>query len=85
MIRKLSAGIACISVIFFPWPLTAVLTLGVALFEPLVPLAVGLLMDTLYYLPHSGAMLPLFTIYGAFTTIIAFFVRDRLKASIIGE
>ena len=72
-----------LSALFFPWPLTACLALGMALFEPLVPLAVGLFVDTLYYLPHGGSM-PTFTLVGALVTLGAFFVRSRLKTSIIG-
>lgn len=75
--------VAFISAILFPWPLTILLTLGVAVFEPLVPLAVGIFADTLYYIPHAGA-LPLFSIYGAILTVVAFFVRSQLKTSIIG-
>lgn len=73
-----------LSAVFFPWPLTAFLALGVAPFEPLVPLAAGILVDTLYYSSSSGS-LPLFTIYGALATALAFFVRSRLKTGIIGE
>ena len=55
MTRKLGTLIACLSVVLFPWPLTAFLSLSISLFEPLVPLAVGLLADTLYYAPVDGA------------------------------
>jgi hypothetical protein len=70
-----------LSVIFFPWPLTACLALGMASFEPLVPFAAGLFADTLYYAPNSG--MPMFTLIGAFVTVFSFFVRSRLKTSII--
>lgn len=73
-----------ISVVFSPWPITAILALVASFFEPLVPLAVGLFADTLYYTPQASSI-PIFTICGAFTTAIAFFVRSRLKTSIIGE
>lgn len=73
-----------ISIIFFPWPLAAMLTLISSLSIPLLPLAAGIFADTLYYTPQSG-FLPLFTLLGALVTGIAFFVRSRLKTSIIGR
>jgi len=84
MIRGLLAFIPFVSAIFFPWPLAVILAIGAALFEPLVPLAAGLFIDTLYYAQQVGAI-PLFAVYGAVVTAIAFFVRTRLKTSIIGE
>lgn len=84
MTRGLFTLLAFISTILFPWPLTVLLTLGVSVYEPLVPLAIGIFADTLYYTPQAG-VLPLFTIYGALLTIVAFFVRSRLKTSIIGR
>lgn len=82
MIRGLLTILSFISVIFFPWPLTAALALASAFFIPLLPLAVGVFADTLYYTSHT-APLPLFTLYGAFVTAVALFVRSRVKASII--
>lgn len=79
MMHKAGTVITLISVLFFPWPLTACFALGMALYEPLVPLAAGLFADTLYYAPHARA-LPLFTLFGALATAAAFFVRSRLKA-----
>lgn len=84
MIRGLFTLLSFISVILFPWLLTVLLTLGVSIFEPLVPLAIGIFADTLYYTPQAGA-LPLFTIYGAIVTALSFFVRSQLKTSIIGR
>ena len=84
MMRKIVAVLICFSVVLFPWPLTASLVLGIALFEPFVPLIVGLLFDIFYYVPHEG-IVPLATVYGAFATVLALFVRSRLKTSIIGE
>lgn len=84
MIRPLGTLLTFVSAIFFPWPLTACLALGLAIFEPLVPLAAGIFVDTIYYSSHAG-LLPLFTLYGALATALAFFVRSRLKTGIIGE
>jgi hypothetical protein len=82
MIRKIGIIATFLSALFFPWPLTAVLALGVSLSEPLVPLAAGLFADALYY-TSSASALPFFTISGAIATGIAFFVRSRLKTGII--
>lgn len=84
MMTGLLTLLAFVSTVLFPWPLTVLLTLGIAVFEPLVPLAIGIFADTLYYSPQAG-VLPWFTICGALVTILAFFVRSRLKTSIIGR
>jgi hypothetical protein len=84
MMRGIFTLLAFVSAVLSPWPLTALLTLGIAIFEPLVPLAIGLFVDTLYYAPQAGAF-PLSTLYGALVTVLAFLVRSRLKTSIIGE
>lgn len=82
MMRRALVFGTFLSALFFPWPLTACLAAGVSLFEPLVPLAVGLFVDTLYYVPH-GMALPLFTLWGGLGTGVAFFVHSRLKTSSI--
>lgn len=84
MMRPVLTLVALVSALLFPWPLTALLALSVSLFEPLVPLSAGLLTDTFYYAPSSGG-LPLFTLYGAVVTALAFFVRSRLSKGIIGR
>jgi len=83
MTQRFGTIVAFLSAIFFPWPLTALLALLLALFEPLVPLAIGIFMDALYYVPH-GSFFPAATLWGALITALAFFVRTRLKTSIIG-
>lgn len=82
MMRKVGTIATFISAMVFPWPLTAFLACALALSEPLLPLSAGLFTDTLYYAPQ-GAFLPLYTLFGAVVTGIAFFVRSRLKASIL--
>lgn len=82
MMHKAGTLLTFLSAMFFPWPFTACLALGMALFEPWVPFAAGLFTDTLYYAPHGGS-LPFLTISGALVTVAAFFVRSRLKAGII--
>ncbi len=73
-----------VSALFLTWPFTALLALIVSIFEPMVPLAVGLFTDTLYYTPQAGN-LPMFTFAGALLTAIAFFVRSRLSEGIINK
>ena len=73
-----------ISLVLFPWPFTALLALAAAAFEPLVPFAIGLLADALYYAPQSGGW-PLYALLGAAATLAAFFVRSQLEASIISR
>jgi len=79
MMRGILTLTSLVSVVLFPWPLTTVLVLASASVEPLLPFSVGLLADTLYYVPHAAAF-PLFTLCGAAATVLAFFVRSRLGA-----
>lgn len=82
MMRVIGTFATCFSVLFFPWPLTVCLALGMALFEPLVPFAAGLFADTIYYAPPGNGA-PFFTIAGALVTALSFFVRSRLKTGSI--
>lgn len=82
MMRALLIGTAFISVVLFPWSLTVVLALASSFFEPLMPLAIGIFSDTLYYVPQAYAV-PVYTLYGAGLTSMLFFVRSRLRAGSI--
>jgi hypothetical protein len=73
-----------VSVILFPWPLSVLLTVVTSFFEPLVPIAVGIFADTLYWAPHAST-LPIFTLYGLVLSAVAVLVRSRLSAGIIGK
>lgn len=84
MIRAILTIVTFISVIFFPWPLTAALALLSSPLSPLLPLAIGLFADTLYYIPQSGAW-PLLTLYGAIVTCVAIIVRRKLRTGIINR
>lgn len=84
MTYKLAAVLACLSVLVFPWPFAAILSLGLSLFVPFVPVVVGLLIDIFYYASYGGA-LPFATFSGAGITALALLVRSRLLASIIRE
>lgn len=82
MIRAAAALFSLVAVIFFPWPYAAAVALLAGGAEPLVPFAVGLFADILYYPPSSGHM-PLFTLAGLAATLALFFVRKWFRASII--
>ncbi|MBI5405502.1 hypothetical protein HY972_00480 [Candidatus Kaiserbacteria bacterium] len=78
-VRGALALSALLSAVFFPWPLTAILALASAPLEPLVPLAVGILLDALYFAPESGSI-PVLALSGLAVSVAAFFVRSRLLA-----
>ncbi|MHB1769965.1 MAG: hypothetical protein ACYCPH_02720 [Minisyncoccota bacterium] len=82
MMRGALVFAALASVIFFPWPLTVALALISSFVEPLAALAVGIFADTFYYAyaPQTG-IVPIFSLLGALTTVIALLVRSRLRAS----
>ena len=71
-----------ISVVFFPWPLTALLAIVASVREPLMPLAAGLFVDTLYYAPQAGTW-PVFTFYGLGVSVIVVLVRRQLRTGTI--
>lgn len=77
MIRGTLTILSFLSAAIFPWPLTAILALAAAAFEPLVPLALGIFADTLYYSPKVS-ILPIFTLAGALVTALAFILRKRI-------
>jgi len=78
MMRGIATIGALISVVLFPWPLSVALAVCAAVYEPLVPLAVGILFDVFYFTPQ-GTTLPFFTIAGAVGTGVALFVHSRLR------
>ncbi len=80
--RILITLIAFVSVILFPWQFTAFLVLVSSFFVPLLPLAIGIFADTLYY-SMKITLVPLYTILGLLVTGIAIFVRTRLQTSTI--
>lgn len=82
MIKGVLTIATFISVLFFPWPLTAFLAFVASVYVPLVPLAVGIFSDTIYFSPQAN-FLPIFTIFGAIVTSVIIFVRSRLSTGII--
>ncbi len=71
-----------VSAVAFPWPYTALLACWAAVYEPFTPLAVGVFFDLLYYVSGTGT-LPIATFGGLIVSLIAWFVRGRLRAGII--
>jgi hypothetical protein len=67
-----------VSAVLFPWPITGLVALATAYFEPLVPLAVGLFADTLYYTPQASSA-PWFSVFGLVVTIGAVVLRSRIR------
>lgn len=82
MIRIAVLLAAFVSLFCFPWPLTVFLTLSIAYDEPLVPLAVGMCADALYFAAVPGSYWTM-TVCGALATIISYWVRKRVHTSII--
>jgi hypothetical protein len=80
--RGILIFLAFISAILFPWQITAVLVVASSFFIPLLPFAVGIFVDTLYYTPRV-ALIPWFTLLGVVVTLVAILVRSRLQASTI--
>ncbi len=78
MMRGALSISAFVSVLFFPWPFAAILAIASAWYEPLMPLAVGVFADAVYYTIHA-ARLPWFTVFGAVVSAVVIFVRTRLK------
>lgn len=67
-----------VAAVIFPWPLTALLVLSMTSLEPLLPLAAGIIYDSLYFTPHTYAF-PLATVYGAGVALFASVVHSRLR------
>ena len=84
MMRGIYTIVTFVSVLLFPWPVAAVLAFVSALHLPLLPLAIGIFFDTLYYTKATG-FLPLGSMCGVLVSTIALFVRSRLNPGIIGR
>jgi hypothetical protein len=83
ILRSVVLIAAFLSPILFPWPLTALLALIAAAVSPLAPLAVGLIIDTLYFSRTASLFVPWATILGAVATLGAFSVHRFLETSIM--
>lgn len=78
MIRGTLTILTFVSILFFPWPLSVILVFATGAYEPFVPLAAGLFIDTLFYVPAAHNW-PLFTIGGILVTFAIFWLRSRLS------
>lgn len=80
MIRVVSIALALIAPFFFPWPLTALLTLIASYFFPPLSFLIGALMEFLY----GVGGVPWAFIVGAFGSVFMYFVRKLIQARIMG-
>lgn len=69
-----------VSLIAFPWQLTALLTLIVGYWLPVFPLIVAALAELLYY---PGYGMPHILIYGAIGSLFMYLVRSFVKTRIM--
>jgi hypothetical protein len=76
------AGIALASPFIFPLSFTLVLALISGAASPLLPLTVGIMLDTLYW-THGGYSYPLYSLLGGIVTIAAFGVHRFAATSIM--
>lgn len=81
MMRGLSILATFLCLFLFPWPVAFIGAVLFSLLEPLLPLAVGILAEALFYAPGQG--LPFYALGGLLATLAAYFVQSRLKAGII--
>ena len=77
-------SLAFISTILFPWQCTVLLVGISSFFIPLLPIAIGIFADTLYY-TSKVSLVPLYTICGVIISGAMFLVRQRLQAGTIGK
>lgn len=82
MIKGALTILALLSVVALPWQLATVIALAAGTMVPLMPLACGLFAEALYWTPRLS-LLPFFALSGALATTLLYFVRGRIKASII--
>lgn len=74
---------ALFSFFLFPYPYTLALAFVASIFVPWFALALGLLYDALFMIPHEGSV-PLASILGAVSSLLAHLVRRFVKARIMG-
>lgn len=82
MIRIVVLVSAVLSFFFFPYPVSALLLLAVALLLPFAGFALGLFAEALYFSPGVH-VLPLWAIGGACATAFALLVHRFVKTRII--
>ena len=82
IIRFGAALLALASPLLFPLGITIILAGVGAIVTPLLPLAVGLIFDALYW-HGSASWLPWASLVGALLSIVAFFVHRYVRTSIM--
>lgn len=81
MVRIIVIGTAFLSVFFFPYAITSILSGIASLYFPPTAILVGVLTDLLYYMPPG---IPSASLAGIALSGTAFLVRRFIKARIIG-
>ncbi len=82
MIRSVLIIAAVLSPLWFPYPLTLVLSFAASLVLPGAGLFVGIFTDVLYFNPQVS-MIPVASVTGAAISLGAVLVRRFVKARII--
>lgn len=77
--RYVFLALALLSIFFFPYPLTVLLSFVASLYVPIAGLLIGILADLVYYTPHASS-LPLATMYGAAASLLAYILRRFVRA-----
>jgi hypothetical protein len=81
MTRVALISIALLSPFFFPVPFTLILGFAAGLIFPPLVLLVGILIDTLFYVPSTG--LPFGILFGFCGFVVTFFVRRIVQTRIM--
>lgn len=79
--RYIVFAFAVLSVFFFPFPLTVLLSFVASLYVPVAGLFIGAFADLLYYTPHASAY-PIALVLGAVVSLVAFIVRRFVRARV---
>lgn len=79
MNRIIGSVLVLVSSLYLPWQCTAVLAIVAGMWDPIVPLAAGILIDTLYAVP-TAHVYPLASLAGAAATALLFLVRRQLRS-----
>jgi len=84
MMRIATFAIAFVSLFVFPWPVSYALILLASIFLPLAGVALGILLDLVYFVPGS-AFVPYGSLFGLLCTVLSLLVQRFVKTRSIGE
>lgn len=84
MIRIATFAIAFVSLFVFPWPVSYALILLASIFLPLAGVALGILLDLVYFVPGS-AFVPYGSLFGLLCTVFSLLMQRFVKTRIMGE